>query len=290
MRCDLNAGTASQNGTIEAVVQTQHADGQEYYGAELTVSDPYSGAQSLFYTYEGTYAANDLGTEDNTGHLTLGAGIGYGDQSITYEVGADVTVTHALVDAATLPAIEGEPVDILMLDEKGERTAHDRGRIDGHARAWHPHGQRARRDAALRRSHRLLSRNHKITLAGRVQKRGGVLSRPHRAGSSGKNCSPAPRARREKCLPGSGRAPGEPCAVNPRAGEEARAGKRGERRGTSAMKPVSGSQRREARFRKPCAVKPCTVKPRAGEEARAVKRGERRGTSAVKPVSGSPAP
>ena len=36
----LNAGTASQNGTIEAVVQTQHADGQEYYGAELTISDP----------------------------------------------------------------------------------------------------------------------------------------------------------------------------------------------------------------------------------------------------------
>ena len=125
----LNAGTASQNGTIEAVVQTQHADGQEYYGAELTVSDPYSGAQSLFYTYEGTYAANDLGTEDNTGHLTLGAGIGYGDQSITYEVGADVTVTHALVDAATLPTVEGEPVDILMLDEKGEEQLMTEGEL-----------------------------------------------------------------------------------------------------------------------------------------------------------------
>ena len=125
----LNAGTASQNGTIETVVQTQHADGQEYYGAELTVSDPYSGAQSLFYTYEGTYAANELGTEDNTGHLTLGAGIGYGDQSITYEVGADVTVTHALVDAATLPAIEGEPVDILMLDEKGEEQLMTEGEL-----------------------------------------------------------------------------------------------------------------------------------------------------------------
>ena len=125
----LNAGTASQNGTIEAVVQTQHADGQEYYGAELTVSDPYSGAQSLFYTYEGTYAANELGTEDNTGHLTLGAGIGYGDQSITYEVGADVTVTHALVDAATLPTIEGEPVDILMLDEKGEEQLMTEGEL-----------------------------------------------------------------------------------------------------------------------------------------------------------------
>lgn len=125
----LNAGTASQNGTIEAVVQTQHADGQEYYGAELTISDPYSGAQSLFYTYEGTYAANDLGTEDNTGHLTLGAGIGYGDQSITYEVGADVTVTHALVDAATLPTVEGEPVDILMLDEKGEEQLTTEGEL-----------------------------------------------------------------------------------------------------------------------------------------------------------------
>lgn len=125
----LNAGTASQNGTIEAVVQTQHADGQEYYGAELTISDPYSGAQSLFYTYEGTYAANDLGTEDNTGHLTLGAGIGYGDQSITYEVGADVTVTHALVDAATLPTVEGEPVDILMLDEKGEEQLMTEGEL-----------------------------------------------------------------------------------------------------------------------------------------------------------------
>ena len=125
----LNAGTASQNGTIETVVQTQHADGQEYYGAELTVSDPYSGAQSLFYTYEGTYAANELGTEDNTGHLTLGAGIGYGDQSITYEVGADVTVTHALVDAATLPTVEGEPVDILMLDEKGEEQLMTEGEL-----------------------------------------------------------------------------------------------------------------------------------------------------------------
>lgn len=125
----LNAGTASQNGTIEAVVQTQHADGQEYYGAELTISDPYSGAQSLFYTYEGTYAANELGTEDNTGHLTLGAGIGYGDQSITYEVGADVTVTHALVDAATLPTVEGEPVDILMLDEKGEEQLMTEGEL-----------------------------------------------------------------------------------------------------------------------------------------------------------------
>ena len=125
----LNAGTASQNGTIEAVVQTQHADGQEYYGAELTISDPYSGAQSLFYTYEGTYAANELGTEDNTGHLTLGAGIGYGDQSITYEVGADVTVTHALVDAATLPTVEGEPVDILMLDEKGQEQLTTEGEL-----------------------------------------------------------------------------------------------------------------------------------------------------------------
>ena len=125
----LNAGTASQNGTIEAVVQTQHADGYEYYGAELTISDPYSGAQSLFYTYEGTYAANELGTEDNTGHLTLGAGIGYGDQSITYEVGADVTVTHALVDAATLPAVEGEPVDILMLDEKGQEQLTTEGEL-----------------------------------------------------------------------------------------------------------------------------------------------------------------
>lgn len=125
----LNTGTASQNSTIEVVVQTQHADGQEYYGVELTASDPYSGAQSLFYTYEGTYAANDLGTEDNTGHLTLGAGIGYGDQSITYEVGADVTVTHALVDAATLPAVEGEPVDILMLDEKGEEQLMTEGEL-----------------------------------------------------------------------------------------------------------------------------------------------------------------
>lgn len=125
----LNAGTAADNATVEVVVQTQHADGQEYYGVELTASDPYSGAQSLFYTYEGTYAANELGTEDNTGHLTLGAGIGYGDQSITYEVGADVTVTHALVDAATLPAIEGEPVDILMLDEKGEEQLMTEGEL-----------------------------------------------------------------------------------------------------------------------------------------------------------------
>lgn len=125
----LNAGTAADNATVEVVVQTQHADGQEYYGVELTASDPYSGAQSLFYTYEGTYAANELGTEDNTGHLTLGAGIGYGDQSITYEVGADVTVTHALVDAAALPAIEGEPVDILMLDEKGEEQLMTEGEL-----------------------------------------------------------------------------------------------------------------------------------------------------------------
>ena len=125
----LNAGTAADNATVEVVVQTQHADGQEYYGVELTASDPYSGAQSLFYTYEGTYAANELGTEDNTGHLTLGAGIGYGDQSITYEVGADVTVTHALVDAATLPAVEGEPVDILMLDEKGEEQLMTEGEL-----------------------------------------------------------------------------------------------------------------------------------------------------------------
>ena len=40
-----------------------------------------------------------------------------------------MTVTHALVDAATLPAVEGEPVDILMLDEKGQEQLTTEGEL-----------------------------------------------------------------------------------------------------------------------------------------------------------------
>ena len=125
----LSIGSSGYEQTMELTMQMQHANGVEYYGAQLAVSDPYSGSENLYYTYEGTYTENALGTEDNTGRLTLGMGMGYGDNSIAYEVAADVAVTHALVDASTLPTIEGEPVNLLMLDEKGMDQLESEGEI-----------------------------------------------------------------------------------------------------------------------------------------------------------------
>ena len=92
---------------------------QEYYGAQIAASDPYSGAQSFYFTYEGDYTENALGSEDNAGVLTLGATMGYEGSAVNYAVTADVSMTHAAVDPASLPAPTGETVDLLMLDEKG---------------------------------------------------------------------------------------------------------------------------------------------------------------------------
>ena len=51
--------------------------------------------------------------------LTLGATMGYEGSAVNYAVTADVSMTHAAVDPASLPAPTGETVDLLMLDEKG---------------------------------------------------------------------------------------------------------------------------------------------------------------------------
>ena len=115
----MQFSAAGQTQTAEVTVQTQHADGYEYYGAQIAASDPYSGAQSFYFTYEGDYTENALGSEDNAGVLTLGATMGYEGSAVNYAVTADVSMTHAAVDPASLPAPTGETVDLLMLDEKG---------------------------------------------------------------------------------------------------------------------------------------------------------------------------
>ena len=115
----MQVSAAGQTQTAEVTVQTQHADGYEYYGAQIAASDPYSGAQSFYFTYEGDYTENALGSEDNAGVLTLGATMGYEGSAVNYAVTADVSMTHAAVDPASLPAPTGETVDLLMLDEKG---------------------------------------------------------------------------------------------------------------------------------------------------------------------------
>ena len=126
-----NTGTPSDNGTLDVLLQTQHADGCEYYGAQVSVSSPSSGAQSLYFTYEGDYMQNALGTEDKAGHLSLGASVGYGGSSVDYTASADVSMTHAMVDASTLPAAKGTPVDMLMIDEKGMQQLSLEGSIIG---------------------------------------------------------------------------------------------------------------------------------------------------------------
>ncbi len=70
IRPHLHFGTPATTRPRRAV-QTQHADGHEYYGAQLT-PPPHSGAQSAYFTYEGDYAENALGTEDNEGRLLPG--------------------------------------------------------------------------------------------------------------------------------------------------------------------------------------------------------------------------
>lgn len=115
----MQVSAAGQTQTAEVTVQTQHADGHEYYGAEISSANPYSGAQKAYFTYEGDYTENALGSEDNAGVLTLGATVGYEGSAVNYAVTADVSMTHAAVDPASLPAPTGGTVDLLMLDEKG---------------------------------------------------------------------------------------------------------------------------------------------------------------------------
>ena len=110
-------------------MQTQHADGHEYYGAQVTLSDSASGSQSYYYSYEGDYTANALGSEDNSGQLHLGASTALGGVEISYELAADVTVTHAQADASALPTVEGEAVDIMTLDEKGMEQLNSEGQV-----------------------------------------------------------------------------------------------------------------------------------------------------------------
>ena len=125
--CTFTAGGSSQG--VELLVQTQHADGHEYYGAQVTLSDSASGSQSYYYSYEGDYTANALGSEDNSGQLHLGASTALGGVEISYELGADVTVTHAQADASALPTVEGEAVDIMTLDEKGMEQLNSEGQV-----------------------------------------------------------------------------------------------------------------------------------------------------------------
>ena len=125
--CTFTAGGSSQG--VELLVQTQHADGHEYYGAQVTLSDSASGSQSYYYSYEGDYTANALGSEDNSGQLHLGASTALGGVEISYELAADVTVTHAQADASALPTVEGEAVDIMTLDEKGMEQLNSEGQV-----------------------------------------------------------------------------------------------------------------------------------------------------------------
>ena len=127
----VNFGTPADDQTYDVLVQTQHADGHEYYGAQLSASSPIRGAQSAYFTYEGDYAPNALGTEDNEGRLSLGASVGYGGMSVDYTASANVSMTHAMMDASALPAGKGAPVDLFMLDEKGQQQLSLEGGIIG---------------------------------------------------------------------------------------------------------------------------------------------------------------
>ena len=116
----LQFGTAEENQTIELILHDQHQDGYEYYAARLDVSSGQTGTQSLYYTYEGDYAVNEFGDEDHTGLLALGFGMSLGGVNANYEAALNVGIAHETMDAAQLPAIEGETVDIRMIDEKVE--------------------------------------------------------------------------------------------------------------------------------------------------------------------------
>ena len=116
----MQFGTAEENQTIELILQDQHQDGYEYYAARLDVSSGQTGTQSLYYTYEGDYAVNEFGDEDHTGLLALGFGMSLGGVNANYEAALNVGIAHETMDAAQLPAIEGETVDIRMIDEKVE--------------------------------------------------------------------------------------------------------------------------------------------------------------------------
>ena len=116
----MQFGTAEENQTIELILQDQHQDGYEYYAARLDVSSGQTGTQSLYYAYEGDYAVNEFGDEDHTGLLALGFGMSLGGVNANYEAALNVGIAHETMDAAQLPAIEGETVDIRMIDEKVE--------------------------------------------------------------------------------------------------------------------------------------------------------------------------
>ncbi len=116
----MQFGTAEENQTIELILHDQHQDGYEYYAARLDVSSGQTGTQSLYYTYEGDYAVNEFGDEDHTGLLALGFGMSLGGVNANYEAALNVGIAHETMDAAQLPAIEGETVDIRMIDEKVE--------------------------------------------------------------------------------------------------------------------------------------------------------------------------
>ena len=42
----------------------------------------------------------------------------YGGSSATYELALNVDIAHVMLDAAELPALDGEAVDVRLIDEK----------------------------------------------------------------------------------------------------------------------------------------------------------------------------
>ncbi len=51
--------------------------------------------------------------------------------SVDYTASANVSMTHAMMDASALPAGKGTPVDLFMLDEKGQQQLSLEGGIIG---------------------------------------------------------------------------------------------------------------------------------------------------------------
>lgn len=114
----LQVGTADENAVIELLLHNQHADGHEYYAVQLDFSSGQTGAQRLYGAYEGDYTLNDFGDEDHSGLLSLGFVQSYGGSSATYELALNVDIAHVMLDAAELPALDGEAVDVRLIDEK----------------------------------------------------------------------------------------------------------------------------------------------------------------------------
>lgn len=96
----------------DLLIQNKHADGEEFYGAQLNLNAG-DNVLSPYFTFAGTYAPNDLGGEDHAGVLTLGLSMNGLDNVMTL----DVELSSAEVDPAEIPTLDTDAaVDIYPMN------------------------------------------------------------------------------------------------------------------------------------------------------------------------------